>query len=82
VHGRRLPNRTCDHCGEEFRSRYKKEDHIVPVRAFVETPVTAEPDAHYPDNLVCLCPSCHRNAEFGNVVPACLRAATPSAAAF
>ncbi len=51
--------------------------HIVPVRAFLETPVTVERDAHYPANLACLCPSCHRKAEFGAVPRAAVRAAIP-----
>lgn len=41
--------------------------HIVPVRAFVETPVATESDAHYLENVVCLCPTCHRKAEFGHI---------------
>lgn len=76
--------RECVLCGTTAEELGRNPDvhHIVPARAFVETPVTAEFDAHYPDNLVCLCPSCHRNAEFGGVAPARLRAATPSAATF
>ncbi|WP_178918213.1 HNH endonuclease [Natronomonas gomsonensis] len=50
--------------------------HIVPVRAFVETPVTTEFDAHYLENVVSLCPSCHRKAEFGGVSPERLKTAT------
>ena len=50
--------------------------HIVPVRAFVETPVTAEFDAHYLQNVVSLCQSCHRTAEFGGIDRSRLRAAT------
>lgn len=76
--------RECVLCGTTAEELDRNPDvhHIVPVRAFVETPVTAEFDAHYLDNLVCLCPSCHRNVEFGNIAPARLRAATPSAATF
>ena len=49
--------------------------HVVPVRAFVETPVTTERDAHYLENLVSLCIACHRRAEFGRVSTSYLRAA-------
>ena len=41
--------------------------HIVPVRAFIENPVTTEFDAHYLENVVSLCPGCHRRAEFGHI---------------
>jgi hypothetical protein len=47
--------------------------HIVPVRAFVETPVLTERDAHTLDNVVSLCPSCHRKPEFGRVSREALR---------
>jgi len=47
--------------------------HIVPVRAFVATPVLTERDAHTLDNVVSLCPSCHRRAEFGHVSREALR---------
>ncbi|WP_256558744.1 HNH endonuclease [Natronomonas marina] len=49
--------------------------HIVPVRAFVEASATTEADAHYLENVVSLCPSCHRRAEFGGVEPDRLREA-------
>lgn len=42
--------------------------HIVPVRAFVETPVTAVRDAHSLANVVSLGVACHRRAEFGHVL--------------
>ncbi|MFO7925797.1 MAG: HNH endonuclease [Halobacteriota archaeon] len=51
--------------------------HIVPVRASVETPVATEFDAHHLENVVCLCPACHRKAEFGQLERAELPA-TPS----
>jgi 5-methylcytosine-specific restriction endonuclease McrA len=35
--------------------------HIIPVREFVN-----EEDAHYKENAVILCASCHRNVEYGN----------------
>lgn len=76
--------RECVLCGTTAEELGRNPDvhHIVPVRAFVETPVTAEFDAHYLGNLASLCPACHRSAEFGGVAPARLRAATPSAATF
>jgi 5-methylcytosine-specific restriction endonuclease McrA len=76
--------RECVLCGTTAEELGRNPDvhHIVPVRAFLETPVTTERDAHYPANLASLCPSCHRRAEFGGVGAARLRAATPSAAAF
>lgn len=42
---------------------------IVPVRAFLETPVTTEFDAYYLENIVSLCPACHRKTEFGTIGP-------------
>ncbi|MFW5963995.1 MAG: HNH endonuclease [Natronomonas sp.] len=59
----------CVRCGasKEALGRNPDVHHIVPVRAFVETPATTEADAHYLENVVSLCPSCHRNAEFGHV---------------
>lgn len=69
--------RECVLCGATPAEIGRNPDvhHIVPVRAFLETPVTTERDAHYPSNLACLCPSCHRRAEFGGVPRARVRAA-------
>ena len=53
--------------GREELGRNPDVHHVVPVRAFVETPATTEADAHYLGNVVSLCPSCHRKAEFGHV---------------
>lgn len=68
----------CVLCGttKEELGRNPDVHHIVPVRAFVETPVTTESDAHYLENVVSLCPACHRKAEFGHVDRAQLEAAT------
>ena len=59
----------CVLCGTTAEELGRNPDvhHIVPVRAFVETPVLTERDAHTLDNVVSLCPSCHRRAEFGQV---------------
>jgi 5-methylcytosine-specific restriction endonuclease McrA len=71
--------RECVICGttKEELGRNPDVHHIIPVRAFVETPVTAVFDAHYLENVVSLCPSCHRQAEFGTISPERLRSATP-----
>lgn len=62
---------SCVLCGTTRAELGRNPDvhHVVPVRAFVETPVTVEADAHYLENLVSLCPSCHRRVEFGDVDP-------------
>lgn len=59
----------CVVCGASREELGRNPDvhHIVPVRAFVETPVTTERDAHYLENLVSLCIDCHRKAEFGHI---------------
>lgn len=62
--------------GKEELGRNPDVHHIVPVRAFLETPVTAAFDAHYLENVVSLCPSCHRKAEFGHVRRCRLHTAT------
>lgn len=56
-------------CGaaQEELGREPDVHHIVPVRAFVETPVTTVRDAHSLANVVSLGVACHRRAEFGHV---------------
>lgn len=68
---------TCVLCGTAKAELGRNPDvhHIVPVRAFVETPATTERDAHYLDTLVSLCIACHRRAEFGRVPESHLRSA-------
>lgn len=65
----------CVLCGTTAEELGRNPDvhHVVPVRAFVATPVLTERDAHTLDNVVSLCPSCHRRAEFGRVSRAELR---------
>ncbi|NLV09338.1 HNH endonuclease [Halomicrobium mukohataei] len=65
----------CVVCGTTAEELGRNPDvhHVVPVRAFVEMPVLAERDAHTLDNVVSLCPPCHRRAEFGHVSRAELR---------
>lgn len=72
-------DRECVICGttKEELGRNPDVHHIVPVRAFIETPVTAAFDAHYLENVVSLCPPCHRRAEFKNISPDRLRSVTP-----
>jgi len=61
--------RECVVCGADREDLGRNPDvhHIVPVRAYAEAPDRDRADAHVPRNVVCLCPSCHRTAEFGNV---------------
>lgn len=66
---------TCVICGTDREELDRNPDvhHLVPVRSFVESPVLTEQDAHRLDNVVTLCPSCHRRAEFGHISTAELR---------
>jgi hypothetical protein len=67
----------CVLCGTTAEELGRNPDvhNLVPVRAFVETPATTERDAHYLENVVSLCPACHRKAEFGHVSRERLQAA-------
>lgn len=58
---------TCLLCGisNEELGRNPDVHHIVPVRTFVETPGADKTDAHVARNLVTLCVTCHRRADFG-----------------
>lgn len=47
--------------------------HIIPVRKFVESDQHTREDAHELENVVTLCASCHRSAEFGNIRSSRLR---------
>lgn len=59
----------CVVCGTDHDDLGRNPDvhHIVPVRAYDEASKRERADAHFLGNVVCLCPSCHRKAEFGNV---------------
>jgi 5-methylcytosine-specific restriction endonuclease McrA len=59
----------CVVCGADADELGRNPDvhHLVPVRAFVESPVFTVRDAHTLDNVVALCISCHRRAEFGHL---------------
>lgn len=55
---------TCQVCGTTASELGREPDthHIKPIKEF------ADPlDAHFPKNLVCLCPECHRHVETGNL---------------
>jgi 5-methylcytosine-specific restriction endonuclease McrA len=47
--------------------------HIIPVREFIETDGFSREDAHFLDNVISLCISCHRKAEFDKIPPEELR---------
>lgn len=58
---------TCVVCGttKDEIGRNPDVHHIVHVRTFIETPGAEKIDAHAPRNLVTLCVTCHRRADFG-----------------
>jgi 5-methylcytosine-specific restriction endonuclease McrA len=58
---------TCVICGKTTDEIGRNPDvhHIVPVRSFVNAPDADKTDAHVPRNLVTLCVTCHRRADFG-----------------
>jgi predicted HNH restriction endonuclease len=55
-------NHTCQNCGKNKKELGREPDvhHIIPVKTFED-----EQDAHYIDNVICLCSSCHNKAEEG-----------------
>jgi DEAD/DEAH box helicase domain-containing protein len=55
---RQRDNYTCQHCGAVENERAHDVHHKVPFRAF-----TTFEEANRLENLVTLCPSCHRRAE-------------------
>ena len=67
--------RECVLCGATPDEIGRNSDvhHIVPVRAFLDASGTTLADAHTLDNLVTLCPGCHRRADHGRVSAAELR---------
>lgn len=69
-------NYRCRRCGtgREKLGRNPDVHHIVPVRRFIEAEECTRSEAHIRENLISLCPHCLRNADFGNISPAALRA--------
>lgn len=65
----------CRICGTTKSEMGRNPDvhHITPVRAFVESERLDREDAHFLENVISLCISCHRKAEFGEIEPAILR---------
>ena len=61
---------TCRVCGATRDDLERNPDvhHIIPVREFADPE-----DAPTVDNLICLCVTCHRNADVGNISEAELR---------
>lgn len=60
---------TCQHCGTTAAEIGRNPDvhHLVPVRWFVDAADYSLADAHSLDNVISLCPRCHRKAEFGSI---------------
>lgn len=70
-------NYECVICGTSTEALGRNPDvhHIVPVRSFREADRLDVSDAHYLDNVVTLCPGCHRRAEFDKLPKRRLKAA-------
>ena len=62
---------TCQICGltKDEIGRNPDVHHIRPVRAFIESEEHEKIDAHTLDNVITLCVTCHRRADFG-IIPA------------
>jgi 5-methylcytosine-specific restriction endonuclease McrA len=67
----------CDSSKAEI-GRNPDVHHIVPVRSFIESAEHTREDAHFLDNVVSLCISCHRKADFGKISRDRLRSLTDS----
>lgn len=65
----------CVVCGATKAELDRNPDvhHLLPVRLFAEAERLNVSDAHYLENVVSLCPRCHRNVESGDLTPAALR---------
>ncbi|WP_247729723.1 HNH endonuclease [Halovivax limisalsi] len=65
----------CVRCGTDRAELGRNPDvhHIVPVRHFIEATDFEKTDAHALENVLTLCPPCHRKADFGHFDPAHLR---------
>lgn len=62
----------CD-ASPEALGRNPDVHHLVPVRSFIESKEHTREDAHFLDNVVSLCISCHRKADFGKISRGTLR---------
>ncbi|WP_394342375.1 HNH endonuclease [Salinigranum rubrum] len=73
--GARRDGYQCVHCGiaREELGRNPDVHHLIPVRWYIESDQFTREDAHFLDNVVSLCSSCHRTAEFGKISPERLR---------
>jgi len=58
--------RLCRKTREEI-GRNPDVHHIVPVRWFIDSKEHMREDAHFIENVISLCLSCHRKAEFGKI---------------
>jgi 5-methylcytosine-specific restriction endonuclease McrA len=67
----------CVRCGTGAEELGRNPDvhHLIPLRVFRASETHAVSDAHYLDNVVSLCISCHRKAEFGKLPSSDLRVA-------
>jgi len=65
----------CVRCGTTADDIGRNPDvhHIVPVRSFIESDDHAKTDAHFLDNVVSLCISCHRKADHDKISKQYLR---------
>ena len=60
---------SCRVCGKTRDELGRNPDvhHIRPVRSFIESENHTREDAHYIENVISLCISCHRKAEFEKI---------------
>ena len=72
---------SCVLCGATRDDLGRNPDvhHIVPVRRFIEAKAADKTEAHVPRNLVTLCVTCHRRADFGTPSQAELKRLTQHA---
>jgi len=59
----------CRICGKTREEIGRNPDvhHIVPVRWFINSEEHTREDAHFIENVISLCISCHRKADFGKI---------------
>jgi len=68
-------NYSCQVCGQSREELGRNPDvhHIRPVRSFIDSESHTREDAHYIENVISLCISCHRKAEFEKIDAGYLR---------